>query len=552
MRPPHIPVVYQHQDFVVVNKPSGVGMHAISQSDSDHENFAILDVLQTQLGHRFHLCHRLDTPTSGCLLLAKNPKSAALIGKLFETRKIQKYYIALSDGKAKKKQGSIIGDMQKARNGAYKLTKTRNHPAITQFVSSSVGKGLRAYLCKPLSGKTHQIRVALKSISAPILGDKRYKGTDAQRLHLHSYALKFDYNGELIEIVCSPPDDMLSNSALQALPNTWRQPWQLDWPRQPAKARRLEGAKQNYRVGIVGHGAIGQGLAKLFDLKNQANIDYVFLTRDDKHHAIEKSIPLNASGIADGLAFAKLDALIIPVKYYSLDDLITSLSKLASHTDIILLQNGFGGHKKLIKAFPDNRIYAGSTTDAIVKQENGRIRVNARGELRIGMVHAGRGELPLSGHAPVNAILNAHPSGIWDDNVELSLYRKLAVNAVINPLCAKYRCRNGEIRAYHNEIEAVKAEVFSVYSALCLALDLDKLSEHIDDVIELTKDNYCSMYQDLYSTQNAKQSNGDKCARQTEIDGILGTIIKIAHEKHISLPIIEQLYAYIHSITSKA
>ena len=117
---------------------------------------------------KLYSVHRLDKMTSGLLLLAKSPQIAAQLTALFTTHQIQKYYLAISDKKPKKKQGLIKGGMQKSRRGMWKLTKEKNNLAITQFFSYSLGNGKRLFVIKPHSGKTHQIRVALKSIGSAI------------------------------------------------------------------------------------------------------------------------------------------------------------------------------------------------------------------------------------------------------------------------------------------------------------------------------------------------------------------------------------------------
>ena len=153
------------------------------------------------------IVHRLDTETSGLLLIAKHKRAAAEFGTLFEQRKIAKLYLALSDQKPKKKQGHILGDMQPSRSGNYKLVPTKSNPAYTQFFSQSLAyeqKPLRLFLLKPHTGKTHQLRVAMKSIGSPILGDTRYGKTQSDRMYLHAYELVFEWYGEMIRIKALP------------------------------------------------------------------------------------------------------------------------------------------------------------------------------------------------------------------------------------------------------------------------------------------------------------------------------------------------------------
>jgi tRNA pseudouridine32 synthase/23S rRNA pseudouridine746 synthase len=216
-----IPIVYEHADFVVIDKPAGIVMHdakcgIISLFSSQHPDI------------KWHLVHRLDTETSGCLLLAKSSRAAAAISTLFAERAINKYYLAISDKLPKKKQGLVKGDMKKARDGKLMLTNFNENPAITQFFSTSLKAGARAFICKPHTGKTHQIRVALKSLGSPILGDSRYGKSAADRMYLHSFALCFSYQGENIEVYCPPVKGTLFTDL--TWPESWSSPQTLPWP----------------------------------------------------------------------------------------------------------------------------------------------------------------------------------------------------------------------------------------------------------------------------------------------------------------------------------
>ncbi|MCC2616731.1 TIGR01621 family pseudouridine synthase [Aestuariibacter halophilus] len=183
--------VFEHRDFVIINKPPGVPVQ--NQTDCP----GLLQHLHQQYGWQgLHLVHRLDKVTSGIMVLARSAAAAADIGEAFAKRKTRKYYLALSPGKGKKKQGLIAGDMIKRRQGNWTLSNSLQNPAVTQFLSKGTSQGMRVYLLRPWSGKTHQLRVAMKSNSAPILGDARYSGEAADRTYLHAYALQFDYQGQ--------------------------------------------------------------------------------------------------------------------------------------------------------------------------------------------------------------------------------------------------------------------------------------------------------------------------------------------------------------------
>lgn len=218
--------MFDHRDFLVVNKPNN-----ISVQNESHQ-LGILPVLCQQLKiEKLWLVHRLDKITSGILILAKNSQAAAIFGQLFEQKRIEKYYLAISAKKPRKKQGAVKGGMKKVRDGKWMLDSSNNSVAISQFFSFSISQGCRLFLIKPFTGRTHQIRVALKSIGSPILGDELYKGLGADRTYLHAYCIRFIYQEQPICIIC-PPDKgelfIYDRTKLQI--SNLASPWTLKWP----------------------------------------------------------------------------------------------------------------------------------------------------------------------------------------------------------------------------------------------------------------------------------------------------------------------------------
>jgi tRNA pseudouridine32 synthase/23S rRNA pseudouridine746 synthase len=214
--------------FFVIDKHSGCSFH--HQGDEP----GLVESVRQQCGAVWPV-HRLDRMTSGLMLLARSPEVARQLSERLAAHQIDKLYLALSDQKPSKKQGLVQGDMQKGRGGAWRLCPTRVQPAITQFQSTSLAPGLRLFFLKPLSGKTHQLRVALKSLGAPIIGDPLYHATVApppDRGYLHAWSLRFELDGEQLAFLAPPRHGELFISptfqSLIALPQ-W-QPPALQWP----------------------------------------------------------------------------------------------------------------------------------------------------------------------------------------------------------------------------------------------------------------------------------------------------------------------------------
>ncbi|WDE06495.1 TIGR01621 family pseudouridine synthase [Thalassomonas viridans] len=222
-------LIADYADFLVVDKAPGVNFHDEENLGQGLFNQVKAELKQSEL----YPVHRLDKMTSGLVIFAKNLASAQAFQQMFAEHRVEKYYLALSDKKPNKKQGLIKGDMAKSRRGSWKLLRSTKNPAISQFFSYALGNGKRLFVVKPHSGKTHQIRVALSSISAPILGDSHYypqPGSD--RGYLHAYALRFALNGQEFNFICQPNNGKeFSASQLCDKLLDIGQPWLLNWPK---------------------------------------------------------------------------------------------------------------------------------------------------------------------------------------------------------------------------------------------------------------------------------------------------------------------------------
>lgn len=221
-----LPLLFDHPRFLLIDKPAGLSFHREGAQPG------VLDLLRAQLDvDNLHAVHRLDAMTSGLLLFAKGSEAASEFGRLFATRQIGKYYLAISARAPKKKQGSVSGDMQKGRNGSWRLLPSKADSAYTQFFSAGLGGGQRLFLLRPLTGRTHQLRVALKAMGSPILGDARYGGEPADRGYLHAYALHFVLDGERHAFHCPPSQgEHWLTPAAQSVLAHYAMPEALAWP----------------------------------------------------------------------------------------------------------------------------------------------------------------------------------------------------------------------------------------------------------------------------------------------------------------------------------
>lgn len=225
-------LIHVENDFMVINKAPDVDFHQTEEQES-----LINQVRQTTSITTLHPVHRLDRMTSGLLLFARNAEISAALSHAFRERQTEKFYLSISDRQPTKKQGWVIGDMERSRRGSWKLLNTRTNPSVTYFLSRSIAPGLRAFLLRPYTGRTHQLRVAQKSLGAPILGDPIYHAATADipdRGYLHAYAIRFPLRGQTHTFCCIPTyGSHFLDPAFLHLLQEWREPWTQIWPKPP-------------------------------------------------------------------------------------------------------------------------------------------------------------------------------------------------------------------------------------------------------------------------------------------------------------------------------
>lgn len=219
-------VIENHPDFIIISKYHDVHFHSSTSSPG-----LVRKIREDMELRELYPIHRLDSMTSGLIVFARNKESAQELATSFREHSVEKFYIALGGTHPRKKQGTIIGDMKMVRDGKWILCHSRNNPAITQFFSLGLGNGLRLYLLRLLTGKTHQIRVALKSLGVPILGDPLYSKKVSNDLiidrgYLHSYAMGFKLKGKYYRYKDIPENGVhfCSEEFKNAL-NKYEDPW---------------------------------------------------------------------------------------------------------------------------------------------------------------------------------------------------------------------------------------------------------------------------------------------------------------------------------------
>ena len=206
-----LPILYEDDDVIVVNKPSGLLAHA-KGGLSDEPTVAEIIRSKTSFAtdtDRPGIVHRLDRDTSGLLIIAKNPESAAHLQRQFAERIAKKTYVAITDGKPKLNAAKI--DLPIGRNPSAPSTfriDPNGKPAQTTYHVLAENNIQSLVELKPTTGRTHQLRVHLAHLNAPILGDRVYGKSSDCRMMLHAQKLEITLlSGERKVFEAAIPDE---------------------------------------------------------------------------------------------------------------------------------------------------------------------------------------------------------------------------------------------------------------------------------------------------------------------------------------------------------
>ncbi len=224
----NIPILFEDEIVIVINKPPGV---VVNRAESVKES-TLQDWTETELKitvERGGIVHRIDKETSGILLIAKTPEAFIELQRQFKERIVKKTYLALVHGTLVPPEGEIrapVGRLpwNRERFGIVpggKEAVTR-YKVLQEVVLRSKTTSYEYVELYPETGRTHQIRVHLKYINHPIVGDPLYAGRKmsrndrlwAPRVMLHAWKISFFHPGTvaLVDFVAPIPDDMKSAS----------------------------------------------------------------------------------------------------------------------------------------------------------------------------------------------------------------------------------------------------------------------------------------------------------------------------------------------------
>lgn len=292
--------------------------------------------------------------------------------------------------------------------------------------------------------------------------------------------------------------------------------------------------ESSLNIGIIGLGAIGCLISsqlpkdiRLFALPKKATPSYFSFELMNDQVSQHYDLPIWKD--------EPLDIVMVCCKASQCAQALQQWgSAINPTTQIVLLQNGLGQHDMATRYFPNNSIFAASTTEGAFRSLNNDnsyiVTYAGKGQTQWGFYGGQKNALRL----PLSALQGHHT---WTDNIQQVLLDKLAINAIINPLTVKYHCQNGELLSQADSLSDLKAlceETEQFFHKMHWALSFD-LFDKSQSVAQLTAKNYSSMLQDI------------KNHRSTEIDFINGYLLNVAITNNFTLPLSQSLINLVKS-----
>jgi len=212
-------ILYEDDDILIVDKPAGLAVHPAPGHSSHTLVNALLSHLsafpETEGEDRPGIVHRLDKDTSGVMVVAKNITAQQYIMDQFRDRTVTKKYRVLVKGELSPAEGVIeapVGRDPRHRQQMSVVPESRGRDAVTEYTVLEYRSGFSLLEVRPVSGRTHQIRVHFRAIGYPVAGDKVYgvpvPGLARQFVHAAVLGFKLPSTGAYTEFTAPLPDDL--------------------------------------------------------------------------------------------------------------------------------------------------------------------------------------------------------------------------------------------------------------------------------------------------------------------------------------------------------
>ncbi len=208
-------IVYEDEDILVMNKPAGMPIHpSLNHYENSLANGLAWYFEEQGKPFVFRCINRLDRDTSGLTIIAKHMVSAGILSTTVAKREIQREYLAIVKGSPQPKEGTINAPIARKSDSMIErvVDWEKGENAITHYQTITSKNGYSLMSLQLETGRTHQIRVHMKYLGYPLIGDfLYYPETELiSRQALHSYRLNFNHpiTGEMLEFTAPIPQDM--------------------------------------------------------------------------------------------------------------------------------------------------------------------------------------------------------------------------------------------------------------------------------------------------------------------------------------------------------
>ena len=199
-------LLYEDAELIAVNKPAGINSQRTPYQLKGTLEYWVTEYFKAQgYNEPARVVHRLDRGTSGTMIFPKNRQAAAWLSKQFQDGLVDKLYLALVSGRPDQENWTVDAPIGKVASARYGIVEG-GKPSQTEFRTVATSGDISLVEARPLTGRTHQIRVHLESVGLPIIGDATYGGQPAGRMMLHCSVMEFQ-NSKKVGIVATAPLD---------------------------------------------------------------------------------------------------------------------------------------------------------------------------------------------------------------------------------------------------------------------------------------------------------------------------------------------------------
>lgn len=211
-----VSIIFEHEQFLIINKPAGLVVHAPSDQSTELTLVDWLlshypDIAPVGAAERAGIVHRLDKNTSGIMVVPRTNYALTQFGNMFKDRQVHKTYLAIVEG-CPPEEGHIDYPIDRHRTEPTKMTHLygSGRDALTYYNKLKQFDSYALLELKPVTGRTHQIRVHCTAIGHPLVGDIVYgKASDLIARHaLHAHKLEFTFDGTLYSFTAPLPEDL--------------------------------------------------------------------------------------------------------------------------------------------------------------------------------------------------------------------------------------------------------------------------------------------------------------------------------------------------------